>query len=105
MNIYQIVNALEEEVGDTAEDIDQAIIDEFSPPQEQESDNEGVKILPRVLPSEALQLLQRLRLHEEQAEDCNTSFIDWLDRHERTVNARRFRGLQQRQLSDYFTNQ
>ena len=54
MDINQLLQPQEEDVVDSTDDIERAIIDEISPLQEQESDTEGVEILPRVTPSEAL---------------------------------------------------
>ena len=102
MDIDQLLQPKEEDVVDTTEDIERAIIDELSPPQEQESDTEGVETLPRVTPSEAIQLLRRLRLHEEQSDDCNNSFIQQLERQERAIQARRGEGLKQRRLDDWW---
>ena len=102
MDIDQLLQPKEEDVVDTTEDIERAIIDELSPPQEQESDTKGVETLPRVTPSEAIQLLRRLRLYEEQSDDCNNSFIQQLERQERAIQGRRFEGLKQRRLDDWW---
>ena len=102
MDIDQLLQPKEEDVMETTEDIERAIIDELSPPQEQESDTEGVETLPRVTPLEAIQLLRRLRLHEEQSDDCNNSFIQQLERQERAIQARRGEGLKQRRLDDWW---
>ena len=82
MDIDQLLQPNEKDVVDTTEDIERAIIDELSPPQEQ--------------------LLRRLRLHEEQSDDCSNSFIQQLERQERAIQARRGEGLKQRRLDDWW---
>ena len=102
MDINVFLQPPDEVVEDSSEDIDRDIIDEFTPAPEQESDEEGVEVLSRVTPFEAIEALQRLRLYEEQSDDCNHLLIEELERHEKEVQRRRFKGLQQRSLSAYF---
>ena len=97
-----LLNDVDEIVEDSEHDLEQSIIDSFSPPEVQESDDEGVEVLEQITADQALIMLQRLRLYEEQSDDGNKKLMDQLYRHERVVEARRVKGLHQRTLTSFY---
>lgn len=103
MDVNQLLNLAEEVVEDTAKDLDSHLVALFSPPEEQESDSEGIKVLPRVPPREVLRLLQSTKLGEMQSDNCNADYISWIDRYEKVVQKRHIDSLQQAGIQGYFT--
>lgn len=101
MNTKLFINPMDEEVVDSPDDTAEHIAQQYEPVPQEESDLEEVEELPRIRAKQALQLLQQLRLHEEQAEDCNIDWIRSLDRYEKVVRRRHQEGLQQAQISQY----
>ena len=102
MAIDMLLNNVDKIVEDSEHDLEQSIIDSFSPPEVQESDDEGVEVLEQITADQALIMLQRLRLYEEQSDNGNKKLIDQLYRHERVVEARRVKGLHQRTLTSFY---
>ena len=60
--------------------------------------------MPKVQPQQVLNLLQTLKLSELQADDCNPSFISWLERYEKVVNKRHLKSLKQTGIESFMTN-
>lgn len=102
MTIQQLIHPLDEEVVDDLEDSAEHIALLFEPTPPEESDEEVVEELPRISASQALQLLKQLRLHEEQSDNCNNSWLQSLDKYEKVVQQRMAVGLQQQQISSFF---
>lgn len=104
MDVNQLLNLAEEEVVDTIEDLDDHLVTLFSPPEEQESDTEGIEVLPKVPPRDVLRLLQSIKLGEMQSDDCNADYISWIERYERVIQKRHIDSLQQAGITGYFTS-
>ena len=102
MDIQQLLLPPVEEVDDSPDDFAEQIAQRYEPTPTEESDDDEVEVLPRIAASQALVLLSQLRLHEEQSSNCNTDWIQSLDRYEKVVRTRQFEGLQQRPLDSYF---
>ena len=102
MDINSLLNLPEEVVVDTADDLDNHIIDLCSPVDEQESDDEAVEVLPQVPPQQVLRLLQSIKLGEMQSSNCNADYIRWLERYEKVVKQRHLEGLQQANIQSFF---
>lgn len=88
---------------DTPEDLDDMLIELYSPIDEQESDTEVVEELPTIASKEVLRLLQSVKLGEMQAEDCNAEFIKWIERYEKVVKQRHFNSLKQAGIRSFFS--
>jgi hypothetical protein len=102
MDVNSLLNLPEEVVVDTADDLDNHIIDLCSPVDERESDDEAVEVLPQVLPQQVLRLLQSIKLGEMQSSNCNADYIRWLERYEKVVKQRHLEGLQQANIQSFF---
>lgn len=102
MDIQAIINPPEEAVEDSLEGSFEAIAQQFELLVEEESDDEVVEQLPRVTPFDSVQLLRRLRFHEEQSTDCNGDWLKGLDSYEKLVQKRYHESLQQRRIDSYF---
>ncbi|KAF2164155.1 hypothetical protein M409DRAFT_25501 [Zasmidium cellare ATCC 36951] len=102
MSIQQLLYVPEEDVVDNLDDLAEQIAQQFEPIPPEESDQEEVEQLPRIHASQALKLLRQLRLHEEQSDDCNSSWLQSLDKYEKVVQQRAVVGLQQQEISLYF---
>ncbi|KAI7203008.1 hypothetical protein KC316_g1675 [Hortaea werneckii] len=103
MYLSTLIEPSDEVVYDKSEDLMDQIVEQYQPTPAEEPVDEYIEELPRVLPSEALVLLQRLRLHEEQSKDSNINWIKDLERYERVLNRRAKEALQQRTLDSWFT--
>ncbi|KAM0721559.1 hypothetical protein Q7P37_002484 [Cladosporium fusiforme] len=104
MDVNQLLTLAEEAVVDGPENIDAHLATLFSPPDEQESDTEGIEPVPQVLPREVLRLLQFIKLGEMQSDDCNADYINWIERYEQVVQKRHIRTLTQAGSQVYFTS-
>lgn len=101
MSLQQILLPTDEVIEDSSEDLVEQIAQQYEPVQEVDSEPEELEVLPRIRADQALKLLQQLRLHEEQADDCNTQWISSLDSYERILQRRQFEGLQQGTLVNW----
>lgn len=103
MSIGQFLNPREENVDDTDDDIVDAIAKAYSDDNDRayETDEEDI-LEPRVKASEALQLLERLRLYEEQQADGDDVLITRLNRYGREIRAREASKQQQASILSYF---
>ncbi|KAI7340379.1 hypothetical protein KC315_g724 [Hortaea werneckii] len=104
MDIHTLINPPEEVVEDSPEDSTEAIAEQFEPllQQEDEAEDELVEQLERVTAHEAVKLLSRLRLHEEQSTDCDGDWLKGLDQYEKVLQKRYQESLQQGRLDRYF---
>jgi len=107
--IESFLNPQDEEVTDIPQgNLEEDIAAQFMTqlPQEEEhryesdEDNEEVPIITH---KEALYLIQRLSLYEEQQEHGQHSLLSTLSAHQMEVKQRRQRGLQQRPISSFFS--
>lgn len=80
-------------VRDTDEQIVRQAIGADASAPELDSNGEvgSVEGLSRITASTAVQMLARLRLHEEQADDCDHEWIARLDRHAHVLRQRQWR--------------
>ena len=101
MNIQQILAPIEEVVEDSYKDITEQIAQQHEPVMDEDSEPEEIEVLPRIRAEQALKLLQQLRLHEEQSDDCNVQWLRSLDSYKRVVNRRRLQGLGQGSLVNW----
>lgn len=103
MDIHSIINPPEEAVEDSEEASFEAIAQQFEPQAEEaaDDDDEVVEQLPKVTPLEAVQLLRRLRLHEEQSTDSTGDWLKGLDQYEKVLQKRYRDFLQQGQIDRY----
>lgn len=102
MDIHAIIDPPDEVVEDSHEASFEAIAQQFDPVVEEESDDEGMEQIPRVTPFEAVQLLRRLRLHEEQSTDSSGDWLKGLDQYEKVIQKRHQDSLQQGRIDRYF---
>ena len=104
MGIRAIIDPPKEAVEDSTEASFEAIAQQHEPPVEEASEpkDELVEQIPRVLPLEAVQLLRRLRLHEEQSTDSTGNWLKGLDQYEKVLQKRYQESLQQRRIDSYF---
>ena len=66
-----------------------------------ETDGEDV-FITKVSYAEALQALQKVRLVEEQHENCDSEWISRINRHERVMRARGLQRLKQASIKAFF---
>jgi hypothetical protein len=102
MSMDQLLNMPEEQVEDGIEDLNDHLISLYSTTQEDESDDEGVQVLPKVQPQQVLNLLQTLKLGELQSDGFNASFISWFERYEQVVRKRHLRSLLRTDIESFF---
>lgn len=103
MSVEQLLNIPEEQVKDSPEDLDNRLVELFSPHEDEESDTEVLEPLLQVTPEHSLQLLQQLKLGEIQSEGCNAEFLKWMNAYEKVVHKRRIGALTQAGIQRYFT--
>jgi hypothetical protein len=103
MDIEQFLNPAEEKVddGDDINMLDQAILAQFGPDIEAESDEE-IEVQPIITHVEALEALSKLRLYQEQQDIGNRELIQALDREERSIQSRKIYMQKQRDIRSYF---
>lgn len=101
MNIYNFINQPEETIEDSMQDLTTHIASIYEQVEEEEEDTEPVEVLPKVTAAQALQMIQNLRLHEEQSDDCNNNWIHQLDQYEKVLKVREMKGLTQSQLDGW----
>ena len=89
MSIDLFLNPVDEEIHDVEEDVLQSIAASYAEGNErdQETDEEEI-IEPRIPEKEALAMLQRLRLYEEQQDSGDPAMVTRLNRYESTVRGR-----------------
>ena len=104
MNIAQFLNPKDENVDDIDDDLVDTIAKVYSQGDERiyETDEEDVSE-PSIKSNEALQLLKRLQLYEEQQADGDEILISRLNRYERDIRAREVSKQQQASILTYFT--
>ncbi|KAI6854140.1 hypothetical protein KC338_g9359 [Hortaea werneckii] len=102
MDLSTLIEPADEAIYDKSEDLMDQIVEQYQPTPLEEPVDEYVEELPRVPASEALILLQRLRLHEEQSKDCNMDRIRDLERYERVLDRRLKDSLQQKTIDSWF---
>ena len=102
MSISQFLNPAEEEVYDSDEVIVDDIVNAYSTEERRyETDEEDI-MEPRVRMKEAIEVLQTLRLYEEQHDDRGGAFISGINRHERVIRRRHEQELKQTAITEYF---
>ena len=101
MDINNFLNPAEESVQDDIDQVEQQIIAQFEP-NDQESEEEELEITPLITVQEALEGLQKLRLFQEQSAG-DTALISHLNRHERELKSRREATLEQQDIRNFFT--
>ena len=107
MYIGNFLNPVEERVDDKDEDILELVVQKTyskGPTAERayESDEEDLPQEPRITEKEAIQLLKRLRLYEEQQDDGDDVTLNRLNRYERDINARSINTKEQATLDRFF---
>lgn len=102
MNVEQLLNLPEEQVVDSPEDLDNHLVELFSPVEDEESDTEILEPLPQMTPEHCIQLLEGLKLGEMQSDDCNAEFIRWMNAYEKVIRKRRIGALKQVGIGRYF---
>ena len=74
-----------EAVFDDPEDLDEHIIVLFEPASG-DSDTGEVELIPKVSISEALEVMKKLRIYEEQQGEANLALLRELNRQEREIS-------------------
>lgn len=90
MDITKFVSPVSEVVADSKDDSLDSLVEIYTSggvQRDHETDEEDESVAP-VQEKEALELLSRLRLYEEQQADGDTVLISRLNKYERTINAR-----------------
>ena len=105
MNIHQFLNPTEEQIVDPDIDVLENIVATYStgPATERgyetdESDHEE----PPIKGQEALDMLARLRLYEEQQEHGDSEVLKVFGKYERDIRARNLQGLRQASIQTFF---
>lgn len=103
MDIRGLIELEDEVIQENQEDLITHIAGLFEPPAEESDTEEPAEVIRPISIEEALQLVQRLKIHEEQSEDCNNDWIRSLDQYEKVVKDRRLKRLHQSQLDSWLT--
>ena len=102
MNVARFLNPADEDVDDKEEDIVNVIAAAYSHEERAyKTDEENVPVA-RVKDSEALQLLECLRLYEEQQDNGDDVLVTRLNRYEREIRKRRAAAQKQTSIQMYF---
>ncbi|EFW22587.1 predicted protein [Coccidioides posadasii str. Silveira] len=103
MNIQHFLNPADEVVEDSPEAIEQHVIVLLDPADESEEDEDlATEMLPLITPLEALDLVKRLQLYEEQQDQGDQQLIQQLNSYESKIAARRLQTQQQQDIRAYF---
>lgn len=103
MDIENFLNPAEEVVEDCPKDLEQHIIEQLEP-EEPEDEEETIYMEedPQITVTEALDMVKRLRLYEEQQDKGDTELIQQLNHYERRLGARRLEKQQQQDIRAFF---
>ncbi|KAL1989720.1 hypothetical protein VTN49DRAFT_6917 [Thermomyces lanuginosus] len=102
MDVASFVHPADEIVQDNLEELDDLILSQFRPEEEQD-DDQVVDDLAHISHKEALDALEKLRLYEEQQVDGDAQLILELYRLESVIKRRTFAGLEQTDMRNYFS--
>nr|KMM72253.1 centromere binding protein Cbh2 [Coccidioides posadasii RMSCC 3488] len=103
MKIENFLNPAEEVVEDSSEDLERRIIEQLEPEEpEDEEETINMEADPQISTTEALDIVKRLRLYEEQQDKGDTEVIQRLNHYERRLEARRLENQQRQDMTAYF---
>lgn len=102
MDINQFLNPENEQVHDGLMSIDDAVLSQFSIPEDPDPEEEDITPLPAIQAADALEALYKLQLHEEQQVDGDQHLLRLLRKHERTLLGRQLAKQQQADIRGYF---
>ena len=103
MDIKTFLNPIEEAVEDTPFDIESQVLTQYMPEAEEDSEEE-LDILPKVSIEEAIAIIQRLCLYEEQQLEGSPGFIHELEKHEHVIWCWKLDLQSQQDIRSYFSS-
>ena len=104
IDITRFLNPLNEDIDNQGDNLINLIAAAHSDEERAyETGEEDIRV-PRVKDSEALQLLERLRLYKEQQEDGDGVLITRLNRYERVIRTRKTTAHKQASIQAYFAS-
>ncbi|OJD10707.1 hypothetical protein AJ78_08358, partial [Emergomyces pasteurianus Ep9510] len=103
MDIKNFLNSVKKVVNDSLEDLKQHIIEQLEPEKEKkEKKTLHMKFDIQITNTEALDMIKKLRLYEEQQNKEDTELIQQLNHYERRLEDQRLKNRQQQDIRAFF---